>query len=90
MKKILISLVTSTWLLCSPALSIAEDLPPESIQYGSRAVSMLIPPVCANTHASAQETARQEIAPEGPAAGTPRLEIPETFFDCGELKDGCD
>ncbi len=45
MKKILISLVTSTWLLCSPALSIAEDLPPESIQYGSRAVSMLIPPV---------------------------------------------
>jgi hypothetical protein len=90
MKKNLISFVISTWLLCSAALCIAEDFPPESIQNGSCAVSMLIQPVCANTYEAAQETARQEIALEGPEAGTPRIEIPEKFFDCGELKDGCD
>ncbi len=90
MKKILISFVTSTCLLCSAALCIAEDFPPESIQNDTCAVSMLIQPVCANTHEAARETARQEIAPEGPEAGTPRIEISETFFDCGDLKDGCD
>ena len=84
MKKILISFVTSTWLLCSAALCIAEDFPPESIQYGSCSVSMLTPPACANTQEAAQETAGQEIALAGPEAGTPRIEIPETYFDFGD------
>ena len=90
MKKNLISFVIFTGLLCSAALCIAEDFAPESIQYDSCSVFMLIPPACANTHEAAQETAMQKIALAGPETGTSRIEIPETFFDSGELKDGWD
>jgi len=76
--------VTFTWLLSSAALCIAEDLPPESIQYDSCAVSMLIPHVCAYTHEAEQETARQEIGLAGPEATTARIEIPETHLDFGD------
>jgi hypothetical protein len=84
MKKILISFVTSTWLLCSAALCIAEDSHRESIQYGSCSVAMLTQPVCADTDEAAQETAWQEIGLVSPEAGTPRTEISETHFDSGD------
>jgi len=90
MKKLLISFVTTTWILYSAALCIADDFRPESIQCDSCTASMFVPPVYANTQEAAQETARQEIALAGPKTGTPRIEIPETFFDFGELKDGYD
>jgi len=51
---------------------------------------MTIPLVSANAPEAVQDTARQEIALAGPETGTPRIEIPETFFDFGELKDGYD
>jgi len=51
---------------------------------------MFIPLVYASTPKAAQDISRQEIALAGPETGTPRIEIPETFFDFGELKDGYD
>ena len=51
---------------------------------------MVVSLVYVNTLEAAQETARQEVAPADPKTGTPRIEIPETFFDFGELKDGYD
>jgi len=90
MKKLLISFVTITWILCSAALCTADEFRTESIQCDSCTVSMFIPLVYANTPEAAQDKARQEIALAGPETGTPRIEIPETFFDFGDVKDGDD
>jgi hypothetical protein len=90
MKKLLIPFVTIIWVLYGAALCTADDFRHESIQCDSCTASMVVPPVYANTPEAAQETAGQEIALAGPETGTPRIEIPETFFDFGELNDGDD
>lgn len=51
---------------------------------------MFIPLVYANTPEAAQDTVGHETALAGLETGTPRIEIPETLFDFGELKDGYD
>jgi len=76
--------------LYSAALCIADGSRPESLQCDSCTVSMLVPLVYVNTPEASQDTARQEIALARPGIGTPRIEISETFFDFGEVKDGYD
>jgi hypothetical protein len=90
MKKLLIFFVTIIWILCSAALCMADEFGPSSLQCDSCTVSMTIPIVSANAPAAVQDTARQEIALADLETGTPRIEIPETFFDFGELNDGDD
>jgi hypothetical protein len=50
----------------------------------------LVPLDCAHTQETGKEIPKPEIALAGVSTGTPAVEIPETSFDFGEMKDGND
>jgi hypothetical protein len=45
---------------------------------------------CTRTSEAAQDTAMEHIALAGSDTNTPLIEVPETLFDFGEIKDGDD
>jgi hypothetical protein len=45
---------------------------------------------CARTSEAAQDTAMEHIALANSETNTPLIEVPETLFDFGEIKDGDD
>jgi len=48
----------------------------------------LVPLGCAHTQETGNETPKPEIALASVSTGTPVVEIPETFFDFGNVTDG--
>jgi hypothetical protein len=50
----------------------------------------LVPLSCAHTQGTGNETPKPEIALPAVSTGTPVVEIPETFFDFGDVTDGND
>jgi hypothetical protein len=54
-------------------------------------VLLLIVPIgCAHTTETADSKPKPEVAASVATNGTPAVEIPETIFDFGEVKDGND
>ena len=50
----------------------------------------LVPLGCAHTKETGKETPKPEIALAAVSTGPPVVEIPETFFDFGNVTDGND
>jgi hypothetical protein len=52
---------------------------------------LMIASVCANTRVSAEEAAKPDTSiASAVTAGTPGLEVPEWYFNFGEVKEGAD
>jgi hypothetical protein len=50
----------------------------------------LVPLDCAHTRETGKEIPKPEIALAAVSTGPPAVEVPETFFDFGEVVDGND
>jgi len=53
-------------------------------------ILLLLPLACALSSEAEQDRAMEQVALAGSPNEMPRVEIPETFFDFGEVRDGDD